>query len=129
MNSKIEYTFDHKRQLLKESYTGIISYQQIITHAQNKFSDSEHNSNYNILTDFRGSDFSTLSHEEKEMLYPALNSLIEEVELENRKCAILTDEPTEVVNAELFARTFQKHSSLNFKTFSTEIAALNWLCR
>ena len=70
--------------------------------------------------------FSPLSDVEKEIFYESIKDLTANLNM-NRKCAILTDNPQEVVISELFKLRMNQSSLMNIKIFSTETAALEWI--
>ena len=125
MEKTLEYKIDHKQKIIFETCKGRIILNELIELEKAKFSDPEHNSSYSIIVDIREAIFD-ISNTEKELFYKMLKDVTTKIDMD-RKCAFITHKPKEVVFAELFQIRMRKFSPVNFKTFSTEKAAHNWI--
>jgi hypothetical protein len=125
MKKKLEYKFDHKRKIIIDTVSGILTLHELIEHEKAKFNDPEYNDSYSAVLDIRGSVFD-LNHDEKEIFYRMIKKLTAKINMK-RKCAIITDKPNEVVNSQLFKIRMNHISPMNFRIFSSEEAAYMWV--
>lgn len=125
MEKILQYKFDHNQKIIYETIRGDIRFIDFIRHEKAKLNDPEHNDSYSLLADIRESRF-LMSDEEKKIVYEMFKKVGSKINMK-RKCAIITNKPSEVANSELFRMGMGKFSPMMFKVFSTEEAAYQWL--
>lgn len=125
MKKKLEYKFDHKRKIIIDTISGIITLNELIEHEKTKFNDPVYNDSYSAVLDIRGSVFD-MNTDEKEIFYKMIKESTAKINMK-RKCAIITDKPNEVVNSQLFKIRMGQFSPMNFRIFSSEEAAYLWV--
>lgn len=125
MDAKVEYRFDHEQMITYEIFKGNITLDDLLQHSKKKFNDPGHTDSYAVILDIREAIFK-LSEEEKNKFYKAISEYTSDMNM-NRKCAILTNNPQEVVISELFKLKMVQLSPINIRTFSTTAAALEWI--
>lgn len=125
MDKIIEYKFDHNLKISYERMKGKIHLNDLISYVQAKLNDPEYNNTYSILADIRGVEFQ-LSKDDKDIFYKLFEDSSNVIN-KNRKCAFLTNAPSEVVDSVLFKLSQSIFSKINIEIFSTKKAAYNWL--
>ena len=125
MDKILEYRFDHEQKIIYEILKGDITLNELLQLERNKFNDPEHNASYSVILDIREANF-RFSNVEKEIFYESIKDYTANLNM-NRKCAILTNNPQEVVISELFKLRMSQSSPMNIKIFSTETAAMEWI--
>jgi hypothetical protein len=121
----ISYSFIHDKKLIIEVYQGTISADMFYNHQNELLNDPEFDPTYSYFTDIRKSVIQ-LTDEEREKLYEYMRVLSTNNQ-NPRKIAVLTESPSEVVEAFMYEVETGKSSPVTYKIFSTKEAAFQWL--
>ena len=125
METILEYNIDHEQKIILEKLQGKIELNELLEHEKMKLTDPEYNDTYSIMIDIRDLDFPR-SEEEMEIIYRMFEDIGNRINM-NRKCALVTHKPSEVVASELFSMRMKSLSPMVFRIFSTEKSALGWI--
>ena len=125
MEKKLEYRFDHQQNIIIETIRGTINLNELIELEKKTLNDPGHNDSYPIIVDIRGVVFE-VSSAERETFYNKFQELTANINM-NRKCAFITNRPNEVVHSELFKLRVNEFAPMDFKIFSSEEAAYDWV--
>jgi len=112
------------KELILGYVSGRISWKEVIKFKYRLTLDKNYNPNFNIIDDIRDVDIILKNN----------NDVLEFIEfakkngkfIGSRKSAIITNSPNQVVNSEIL-NSFNKDLPIEFKTFSTLIAAIDWI--
>jgi len=121
----IQYRIDHTEKIIYERFKGKISQEDFINHQESILKDSEYNPSYHTLSDIRDASY-TFSEEIKSEIFSQMRSLLKNKKSKG-KCAFITHKPFEVVDTLTFSDEMKNSTPVEYKTFSTEEAALEWL--
>ncbi len=119
---KIQYFIDPGKRLITETYPEKISIEDYQQLKQSEFNHPDFDPNYNIIHDLR-----SLKMELNEIVIDKIINFIKDnpKNMTERKSALLTNSPDQVVNSMQFTLKADK-LPINFKVFSTPKAALDW---
>lgn len=126
MKTFLNYSIDHELKINYNVIKGEVNLETVIQHEQNRLSSSEFNEKYNTLVDIRGAKLLNFM-EDIGKFVGFFDNKKDLINL-NRKCALVTNTPSELVHATLFSLGMEKKDvKMKFKVFSTIEAAKNWL--
>ena len=128
MGAIFEYKIDHDLKINYDIIKGDVDLNMVIQHEKFRISSEKFDENYNSLVDIRGASFINFM-EDIGKFCDFLDSYTQQLNINmERKIALVTSSPSEVVNSTIFALGLkQKGTSLKFESFSTEEAAIKWL--
>jgi hypothetical protein len=125
MNESTSYIILPDLKLILELYTDQSSITSALELKKNEIKDKNYDSNFNFIISFTDLNASpSLADHEIQRYIDAIKS--DKQILGNRKSAILTDKPNQVVIG-TFYELAAKELPMNFKIFSSLEAALNWI--
>ncbi|QGY44178.1 hypothetical protein GM418_11055 [Maribellus comscasis] len=128
MNAVFKYKIDHELKINYDIIQGEVDLNMVIQHEKTRIQSDKFNEDYNSLIDIRGANFINFM-ENVGKFCDFLNDYTKRINME-RKCAIVTSTPLEVVNSTVFSLGLkQRGTSLKFESFSSEEAAIKWLIR
>jgi hypothetical protein len=123
---KYSISIDHKLKLIRYRHPGLI-YAEDIEKAWFEFLALEEFtvSKYNLFSDYRGGKFEIALD-----FLPEIIVFMKKIEniVRGKKQALLVDEPYSVVASMIFESEVNAKVGFIVQVFSTEDAALNWLC-
>lgn len=128
MKTNFEYKIDHELKINFDIIKGEVDLNMLIEHEKIRIKSDKFNQNYNSLIDIRGAKFVNFLDDIDEFC-DFLDAYTQQLKLNmERKIALITSNPLEVVNSTIFALGFgKKDSNLEIESFSTEKAAIQWL--
>ncbi len=120
---KIQYQIDTTKRVITETWPEIVSFEDYKQVKQSEFNDPDFDPDFNVIT-----DMSLLNLELNVIIIDKIINFIDNNSntMKDRKSAILTKKPNQVVNSFVF-RSGAKNLPLNIKVFSTMEGALNWI--
>ncbi len=120
---KIQYQIDTIKRVITETWPEIVSIEDYKQVKQSEFNDPDFDPDFNVITDMR-----LLKLELNVIVIDKIINFIDNNSntMKDRKSAILTNKPNQVVNSFIF-RSRAKNLPLNIKVFSTQEGALNWI--
>lgn len=126
MESYLQNKVDRELQINSNILKGTVDVDLLLNYLKNLVKAPDYNETYNVLVDIREADMPDF--------YVRINEFIQffcntsnEINW-NRKCAIITSNPQQVVLSKLLEYEMDKLSSyLKINVFSTKEAALYWL--
>ena len=120
---KIQYQIDTIKRVITETWPEIVSFEDYKQVKQSEFNDPDFDADFNVITDMR-----LLNLELNVIIIDKIINFIDNNSntMKDRKSAILTNKPNQVVNSFVF-RSGAKNLPLNIKVFSTMEGALNWI--
>lgn len=125
MDKNLSFRIDHTKKIIYNTFKGRINLNDLQDFYKSKINSPDFNSKYSYIADIRGVEFE-LNLSDKEEMYKTLKG-VSSINEPYKKCAIITSSPQEVVYSEMFQKNIKNHSSMKFKTFSTEQAAYQWV--
>lgn len=125
MEPVLKYSFDHERGIIFERISGRISFNELLAYEEEKLRDPDFNDSYAVVGDIRGAVFG-LSKEEIIRIYRRYVTVATDLDM-RRRFAFITDNPDEVVAADLFRISLGRFFPWLIEIFSTEEAALQWI--
>lgn len=120
---KIQYQIDTIKRVITETWPENVNIEDYKKVKQSEFNDPDFDSDFNVITDLR-----ILKLELNVVVIDKIINFIKDNSnnIKDRKSAILTNKPNQVVNSFVF-KSKAKNLPLNIKIFSTMEAALNWI--
>ena len=120
---KIQYQIDTIKRVITETWPEIVTIEDYKQVKQSEFNDPDFDADFNVITDMR-----LLNLELNVIIIDKIINFIDNNSntMKDRKSAILTNKPNQVVNSFIF-RSRAKNLPLNIKVFSTMEGALNWI--
>lgn len=123
---KYSINIDHELRLIRYTHSGLI-YVEDIGEAWKEFLSLQEFTDlkYNLLSDFRGGKFQIA-----DTFVTEITNYMQRIEtiVKSKKQALITDDPYSVAISMIFADDVYKKVEFNVKVFTTETAALRWLC-
>jgi hypothetical protein len=123
MSNRIKYKIISELQLAVEYYEGQISLNDVIAFELSEMKNSEYSPMLNFIADFRNAELTASESDVKEFV-----DFLKKTEgiIDNRKVALVTDTPNQVVLKTLYA-LYTSDTPVKIKVFSTLDAAMKWL--
>jgi len=123
MSQKNSYTILEKENLIIEYFSGILTIESLIKFKQKLIRDSKFSVDYSYYVHFKNVTFDIDVQEISKYITFSSKHLNPK---SNRKVAIITNTPNQVVLTTLF-KLQSKHALQKIEIFSTAQSALNWL--
>ena len=118
------YKIDPKNQVIIETFSEDFTLQGYIAHKNKLHNDPEFSPNYHIIADLRKTSINKMHTDAIENMISFLANNKDKIS--NRKSAIVTSTPKQVVNSFIFSK-YARELSIKIKIFSTFEAALDWI--
>lgn len=112
-----------KEQIIIETYSGVFSLVSFIQLKRKELLHSEYNSTFDYIIDF--SEVYFPDYQKYQDIVYFLELFVDKIKI--RKCAIVTNNPNQVVEAVLFTLEAQKILPVSFKIFSNQASAYKWI--
>jgi len=120
---KNSYKILSKEQLIVEKYQGTFSLLSFITLKRKEVCDKDYNNTYDYIIDFSQVYFP--DYQKYQDIVYFIELYIDKIHLS--KCAIITQNPNQVVESVLFSLEAEKILPISFKVFSEYSSAYKWL--
>lgn len=126
MRAKYEFSILTDYNLIIESVSGNIAFEDYFNLKQKEFNDKNFDPNYNVLIDFRHVEFNVEPKEIKNKIKHVVSTILKMPDsFGKRKSAFIATTPNQVAILTMYIRT--GNIPVSSEIFSTVEAALDWL--
>lgn len=127
MESSYTISIDHKLKIIRYVHSGIIKEKDEIVEVWEKLLDLKEfcELGYHLFSDYRKAIIK-LPESDIESIYEYFFKIKDVVDF--KKQSIVIEEPTSTALSVLFMNQIQETTNFRIKIFSTEEAAIDWLC-
>lgn len=120
---KNSYKILPNEKIIIETYSGTFSLISFIKLKRKEFFDKDYNSSYDYIVDFSGVYFPDYQRYQDIVYF--LELYVDKLQLS--KCALITQNPNQVVESVLFSMEAEKILPISFKVFSGIKPAFTWI--